>query len=300
MTRGGLHDGFSSTNYQPVAETFFGFRAFTVNTRGRLCPSGAGVPPNVVDGGQPHTVYRGSLHGIWKSGYRWGAGFNTAECLRPARHNKLIGVYGPGGVRRTIEHQLMLPECDCGFWAYTNGEHLLSMSGGGPVALGIVEGWGRMVLGPHGFRAEKARIVALYLGGDVKPAKESHLPVRIDSAEAVMQDSVRRAMSVILTLFGVVVADAAARSRLLGRLLGKPRPYAGRPSRFAQGGVVATAPKNLGAVEATPRPWELLTDDLRDAVRRCYPAARIFDSVADMQREYPLSDLRGLLPGSAS
>jgi hypothetical protein len=61
--------------------------------------------------------------------------------------------------RVTKPHLQPMKECMCGFWAYTAGIH--RMEALGPVVVGMIEGWGRMVIGPKGFRAEKARIVAL-------------------------------------------------------------------------------------------------------------------------------------------
>ena len=52
-----------------------------------------------------------------------------------------------------------MPECKCGFYAYYKGSldwvTQINVSG-------IVHGYGRVALGERGFRAEKAKIVALY------------------------------------------------------------------------------------------------------------------------------------------
>lgn len=47
-------------------------------------------------------------------------------------------------------------ECQCGFWAYDEG----SFTPHGKV-IGVIEGYGKTTIGTKGFRAEKAKIVAL-------------------------------------------------------------------------------------------------------------------------------------------
>jgi len=51
----------------------------------------------------------------------------------------------------------LMERCNCGFWVYF-GEGARSFSG--PVA-GVVDGWGETIIGPEGFRCQKAKIVAL-------------------------------------------------------------------------------------------------------------------------------------------
>jgi hypothetical protein len=61
-------------------------------------------------------------------------------------------------------HQGIALKCTCGFYAYTNGKN--SYAAIGTVA-GIIEGYGRMVIGTDGFRCEKARLVALVRLGHI-------------------------------------------------------------------------------------------------------------------------------------
>lgn len=250
-----IRDGFASTGYEPVAETFFGYRAFRITSEGRA-PTGR-ISPALLKRNNEADWTRGALRGVFKTAYQWGAGKNMAMCLRPgaAEHKMVQG----------SPHSLMLPACDCGFWAYTNGEHLLNLSG--PGCLGIIEGWGRMVLGPHGFRAEKARVVALAF----PRTDEDAAAARIDDAGASSRDDLRHALLKLAEAFTTLVAT---------KLGAKP------PT------VTASA---LVSSQSTPRPWQLVTDQVRADVQRCYPEARLFESVAAMQREFPLSDLRGLL-----
>lgn len=74
----------------------------------------------------------------------------------------------------------MEPSCSCGFYAYHAHEYFGSLSSPGASvrvpfnvgAKGVIEGYGRVVVGPNGFRAEKARIVAL---ARVNPTRMYHI-----------------------------------------------------------------------------------------------------------------------------
>ena len=71
-------------------------------------------------------------------------------------------------------HQVPAPECSCGFWAYWqdpiffgawNGNHFstprFAVNESDVPVCGIIDGWGRTLAGPKGFRSEKAKITAL-------------------------------------------------------------------------------------------------------------------------------------------
>lgn len=104
----------------------------------------------------------GSFHGVWHDGE------NLAECLvdKHLRHS-------PAGFlrRRTLTDDEiptrcsgMEPDCTCGFYAYWEWRPRDYGHGAfyhTPYVVGIVEGYGKTVLGALGFRCEKAKIVAL-------------------------------------------------------------------------------------------------------------------------------------------
>lgn len=55
--------------------------------------------------------------------------------------------------------------CGCGYWAYWDSAGLsanrFSSTGNGLPVLGVIEGFGRVLIGEKGFRSQKARIIAL-------------------------------------------------------------------------------------------------------------------------------------------
>lgn len=246
-----LHDQFSEAEFDPVAQHFRGFRAFIVDD------SEWPPDPATYHGGHDTvktTRMRGALRSIYKREYRWDSGTNTAVCLAP----KGWFAPSPSGRPAMPPHTRIIPECDCGFWAYTNGDHFLSVPG--PAVLGIIEGWGRMVVGPYGFRAEKARIVALCFPETVMQQQQSDPP-------PPPRRSLWAAFNAVLDAIG---------SRLGALAAGSPPPSTAR-------------------LRALNQPWQTVTPDLRAAVAVLYPRVPIFDSVAEMQRAYPLSDIRALL-----
>lgn len=231
-------DGFSSTEYEPVAERFLGFRAF-----------------EIVDQGYDHL--RGTLAGIFKRNYHWSPGVNAARCLYPGRQ--------PTDIVGGREHGLLtpVPECDCGFWAYANGDHIVCVHG--PAVLGIIEGWGRMVIGPHGFRSQYARIVALSFprqGMESRPPKKGPAPATVDDQRSRVHD-LARGLLTALTSRGKV-----------------PVPV-------------------VSLDDAHTRPWENVPDELRRRVLERYRDVPVFDDPATMQAEFPLSNLSALLGDGA-
>lgn len=143
-------DGFSASSLpEPVAAPFFGARAFTVRTFGTM-------PPGVILGGSvvPYKNRRGhiigGLHSIFMEQYRWGNGTNRAVCLRA----------GSASASRQHLNGIMRQNCGCGFWAYCgDGKH--TRPAHNDIIWAVIQGWGRMIVGPKGFRAQRARIVAL-------------------------------------------------------------------------------------------------------------------------------------------
>lgn len=266
MTGGGFRAGFSSAelepgDYEPVASEFYGLRAFVVDEGSRrwAVPGGSVDPAhNTNPEGFPHNggistdPIRGALRGIFRCCYVWGSGVNTAVCVS-------------GSIPNRRAHQAVADFCGCGFWAFTRGRHHLSAPGYS--VLGIVQGWGRMVIGPHGFRSEKARLVALTL----TPQR------RIGDEQKPRDNEVRR--------FSVGhVTD------VLNTLAGSASSGATDEQRRAALERVAKARLGFGGKDIGVRP------DLGAAVTKLYPDAQIFPHAIDMLQAFPLTDLDSLLP----
>lgn len=228
---------------------------------------------------------RGGLRGIFKSDYQWADGPNTARCLRTPFRRPGAPVVGNLNRVGGREHELLMPECGCGFWAYTSGEHILSVPV--PAVLGVVEGWGRMVLGPHGFRAEKARIVALTFP---EVHDDSEVEVPIDTIESRIRD--------VALVFRDVGLKAARLARMLKIATTPPRDQPTISAATDRWPATHVQPDRTvmqhGRLRAL-RPWELVDPVLQRQVARAYPSARMFTSLEAMQREFPVSDLQGLL-----
>lgn len=136
------HDGSSAAGYEPFASAFRGYRVFVLpGCRSMTSPSNSSPAPGAGTACSTAST-RPSTR---------GSGVNVAVCLR--------GRAGPSFLDPMRDHRPPISECICGFWAYTTGDHPHHLPGV-PV-FGMIESWGRVVIGPVGFRAEKACILAL-------------------------------------------------------------------------------------------------------------------------------------------
>jgi hypothetical protein len=108
-------------------------------------------------------------------GGTWHEGENLATCRRDHGLTMVINTWaGPRSVSVSAlgaivqaagvgqrRHPAPDPECTCGFYAFWRPEPL-------PVyeqypVIGVIEGYGRTVIGDRGFRCEKAKILGLHL-----------------------------------------------------------------------------------------------------------------------------------------
>lgn len=90
---------------------------------------------------RPGSLY---LRSPLRTGYRWKPEENTASC----------GDYG-----WLARHHVAEQFCECGFYAYRYP--WFSAYGSPRRAMGVIEAYGRVSVGRRGFRAEKARLVAV-------------------------------------------------------------------------------------------------------------------------------------------
>lgn len=239
-----MSTGFDSTGYEPTAEPVYGFRAFSVDTS----PN----PPLLPRGGHG-AAGRGLLTSVFKSDYRWDPEVNTMVC-------------------NEHKHPAPVESCMCGFWAYTRGQHFLTISG--PAVFGIVEAWGPMVIGPKGFRAKHARIVALCFPVTLDQLLNDGGGVIPQSGVAAIQQAVRETTHGIATVLARMAN--ALRESQGQKPMPMPRPPVPPPVATAQ--------------------WSVPDADLRKTVTGLYAGARVFPTVRAMQDEFPLTDLSAYLP----
>lgn len=111
-----------------------GLRAFTVDNLGRL-----------------RAPQRGTI---------FTPGENVAKC----RLTEAEILYGALHRRRAcVPHRVASVDCSCGFYAYTDGRNDFHHPRTSASVEAVIEGYGTATVGTRGFRAEKARLVALVL-----------------------------------------------------------------------------------------------------------------------------------------
>jgi hypothetical protein len=128
--------------------------------------------------------HHGVLRGVTYK-FPWRDGENVAQCMvaknvdpmqKPrSRFGNVGAPYLMGGIefpddpdaeiKPSKGHEWdrcegLSPDCGCGFYAYHTGEVQYATNGAGCRITAVVEAYGRVILGPLGYRAEKARIVA--------------------------------------------------------------------------------------------------------------------------------------------
>ena len=172
-------DGFSDTPLVPGMLT--GFRTWKVE-RQHSVPGHAGAG-------------EGTLCSVSYTA-TWRPGVNHAKCLAPSGLRRVI--CDDETHVRPSDHESRCytngpcagldPRCGCGFWAYTSEssewfrDNPYSITCAQPPrAYGIIDGFGRCVVGPRGFRASSAMVRALVL--PVSRQDRYHFPPPVGSAD---------------------------------------------------------------------------------------------------------------------
>lgn len=241
-----------------------GVRAFEVDTLGRL----TGVTYKSV----------------------WRPGENTSECRRlsaddPASVFWLVTASpmppvlsgDPGETERSHD----MTKCKCGFYAYYDG----SSDYHTPDRINaVVEGWGQTVIGTRGFRAEKARILALHIPGG-KPAKGPALSLWGRLMKWIYN---HRSLAAAVFMAGFVVAGALAiLATALVASYSDPRALL-LLIPAALGGVSAWLSwKSLDWASQQSYRQTNLPAALVEKVRRNYPDVPVFDTFEAMVKAFP-------------
>ena len=141
-------EGFNSDDRPLVMGSIHGLRTFRITNDGFLSP--------VV---------------FTDKGFVYKDGVNEARC--PYNERKVLdGLLNMGAGLEEPEliplHRVASKNCSCGFYAYTTPDKEYRFLDSTP---GVIEGSGLVTVGSKGFRAEKAKIVAL-----VKPSTNTVFP----------------------------------------------------------------------------------------------------------------------------
>lgn len=102
----------------------------------------------------------GAIKGVYGKTWKPGAHRAACEVLRHGHDPKVI----PSR------------DCWCGFWAGYSTEILDGYGFGEKPVVGVIHGWGRVVAGPRGFRAERAEIAGLHLAYEYVKLKPGSPP----------------------------------------------------------------------------------------------------------------------------
>jgi hypothetical protein len=106
--------------------------------------------PGTLRGYRAWDLYGGRLHSIYMEHSPWASGWVTARCNLPLAQPQFVDHEG--------QHPAPDAECACGIYAWYRHQDIPDTMYG---VTGIIEVKGHVLIGEKGFRAEKARIVAL-------------------------------------------------------------------------------------------------------------------------------------------
>src|SRR5215471_1049791 len=140
-----------------------------------------------VYGFREFALVDGELRPIFKTSMPWDPGINTAQCycLNKHFHSTVPSYMG-----------------SCGFWAFNDLDHALRRDPGMAHIVAAVVGSGRLALYTDGWRAQKARIVAIahhrYRGMKDVAARYRVPYVGIDDLEVVAREHGQRAAEIPL------------------------------------------------------------------------------------------------------
>lgn len=98
-----------------------------------------------------------------KTGHKWQAGANTAQCLASAALWKTVSPDKDWIRERELLHKAPSPDCQCGLYSYYEPRHLYAV--GEHIAAGVVTQWGQIEAHSTGMRSEFMKIEVL-MGGE--------------------------------------------------------------------------------------------------------------------------------------
>ncbi|QJU52962.1 hypothetical protein SCB71_06485 [Herbiconiux sp. KACC 21604] len=264
--------------------------------------SGLGFGVGVVRGARSFNVTPdGRLTGVFHQ-REWVAGENVASCMSLSSSTDAL-IAAIRGLTRSSYGLPAIPfsgevgptpkshdmsKCTCGFYAYYDGSNDYATDAR---VSAVVEGYGQTVIGTRGFRAGKARIVALHLEASEppKPWKWWLHPHRW-AVEKLVDRSLRTnsfsnswivSIGMITAFIGIgiwlLVIDWKAFEIYLFE---RYRSVSKNPSKWYR-------PRDNGRG---------LTPEQVDGIRRGFPDVPLFSSFEEMVRAFPPDESLGALP----
>lgn len=190
----------------------------------------------------------------------WYPGINQATCL-------------PGTLAQHSPAEIPHEDCGCGYWAYWQiQEHDMGRRGYLPV-VGVIRGSGDVLMGPLGFRAAKAEIVALFL--------PFHLDLKMPLPPPPLPDYQRRALP--------GSSQVMTHRRFTGRVINIGGSYVPAPFRSEPPPAAPPPPSAEEIAEAQERA-EAWMAVIADRLQLMYPGAEVCHDLGYMLKEYPVTD----------
>lgn len=203
----------------------------------------------------------------------------------------------------------MEPGCGCGFYAYHTGDVRYATNGPGCRVVGVVEAYGKLILGTTGFRAEKARILGVVVpsiseGMRTRAAMDrTAQDVKDAMAELAYQASRRWWRHPMVAAYAATAAVVAAGSVLVP---------GGWPGLLVAGFAAANARITyVVAANRTVHLLNVLAQDLKEVnearavlpldysahierARAHYPGIQFFESEEEMRQAFPVESMAAL------
>jgi hypothetical protein len=225
-----------------------------------MCTGESAVVPAALRGYRTWDIHDGQLESL-RSDYRWTFGEQAAQCRALACTCLFCNV----GRERALEaggHDVPAEACGCGLYGwYAPGDTRL-MSG---QVFGAIEVTGRVLMGTHGFRAERARVLGLALYGQglspklIDACRDSLVPTfpsRLALIEALPPDDV----SQLIDHRCGPECEVEMLSPFAAALAGGIRAAA---SSFASFGVTMSEISAIAALASAPSPAEVALEARR-------------------------------------
>lgn len=235
-------DGFDGAEL--VAGTALGYRWWTLNG-----PQLHRSPASAGEDWDP-----GLLRGVRDF---WQPGINQARCLS-------------GAAAKHPFEEIPYFDCACGYWAYWGiQQHDLGRANSLPV-IGVVRASGQVIIGPRGFRAQKAEIIALHLPFRIQPDLPALQPPR-------QPDYQTRAL------------PGSSRTMTHRRFTGKVINYGGYvPAPFRDDPPPVPVPPTQEEIRAATDAAEAWEAVIADRLQTMYPGAEVCATLDLMKAKYPV------------